>query len=190
MLISIISEPHGGGHLPIAGMAPEPLRVFRNGGVIENRFASVGDESPPGSGAIIVSLKRFLQDKSDLLSRGGPLGVRLETSDSPEALKPDIARLALVEIHIPHFKDGRAFSLARQLRTRFGFNGEVRISGHYLIDQIAFFIRVGADSFVLAGNISPDEAGQAIATISNNYQPSIDGRPTIRDLRERQRPPS
>ena len=185
MLISASPEPSGGGHLAMAAIAPERLRIFRNGQVVENTFASIGDEPPPGSGPVIVSLKRFLGEKGNLLSRRAPLGVRLETSESAEALKEDIAQLELVEVHVPYFKDGRAFSLVRQLRTRFRFNGEIRVSGHVLIDQIAFFIRVGADSFVLRDNVTAAEIERVIGMISDIYQPSVDGRATIQDLRSR-----
>src|SRR6185437_7791707 len=97
-----------------------------------------------------------------------------------------IGKLAVVVLHIPYFKDGRAFSWARLLRTRLGYKGEVRLRGHFLIDQMGFFTRVGVDAFDIAQNITTADIEAAIHQISNVYQPSADGRTTIRDLRARQ----
>ena len=141
------------------------------------------DDAPLGDGAVIVSLKRFLAEKDRLLARGLPTGVRLETSDTPEAIGEDVHRLAVVELHVPYFKDGRAFSWARLLRTRLGYKGEIRVSGHILKDQLAFFRRVGVDAFSLAHAFPLADIEQALGQISNVYQPSVDGRATIRDLR-------
>jgi uncharacterized protein (DUF934 family) len=162
-----------------------PDRVFRHGRVSQDDFVSVADDAPMPAGAAIVSLKRFLAEKVPLLARGEPLGVRLESSESPQLLGSDLGRLALIELHIPYFKDGRVFSWARLLRTRLGFDGEIRLAGHFLLDQMAFFLRVGVDSFTLPDKISAAEISRALAMISNVYQPAPDGKVTIRDMRLR-----
>ena len=143
----------------------------------------MGNPLPDGPG--IVSLKRFLAERDALLARAHPLGVRLETGESPEKLRGHLEKLAVVVLHVPTFKDGRAFSWARLLRTRLGYTGEIRLSGHFLLDQIAFYTRVGVDAFDIAQNISLDQIEAALNEISNVYQPSVDGRVTIRDLRTR-----
>ncbi len=94
-------------------------------------------------------------------------------------------KLAAVVLLVGYFKDGRAFSWARLIRTRLAYKGEIRISGHFLKDQIAFFSRVGADAFDLSENISPEDVDLALKEISNVYQPSVDGRRTIPELRGR-----
>ncbi|MEM6913951.1 MAG: DUF934 domain-containing protein [Pseudomonadota bacterium] len=42
---------------------------------------------------------------------------------------PVLDGVAVVRLVFPKFKDGRAFSQARVLRTRYGFKGEIRASG-------------------------------------------------------------
>jgi uncharacterized protein (DUF934 family) len=93
--------------------------------------------------------------------------------------------LALIELHMPYLRDGRPFSWARLLRTRLKFNGEIRLTGHFLLDQMAFFLRVGVDSFTLPEKIPATEISRAIGMISNVYQPAPDGKVTIGDLRLR-----
>ena len=48
-------------------------------------------------------------------------------------------------------------------------------------------MRVGADAFEITQNISPDAIQRALSEISDVYQPSVDGRPTIRYLRTQTR---
>src|ERR1700752_5173605 len=131
-------------------------RVFNHGRVVASDYPFVADDAELPDGPVIVSAKLFVSERASLLSRRAPLGVRLDTSQSPEILSADLAPLALVEIHIPYFKDGRAFSWARLLRTRLQYRGEIRITGHFLPDQIAFYTRVGADAFDIAQNIPLD----------------------------------
>ncbi len=162
-----------------------PARIFRNGHIAADDFVFVADDAPLPDGPVIVTLKRFVAEKDLLLSRPVALGVRLASAESPELLQRDLPNLKLIELHVGYFKDGRAFSWARILRTRLHFAGEIRVSGHFLLDQIAFFLRVGVTSFALPGNWSEAEVETATGLISNVYQPSADHRPTILDLRRR-----
>jgi len=172
-----------GSTLPAANASAR--RIFRDGRIVTDEFVFVADDAPLPDGPVIVSQKRFLAEKDHLLSRSAPLGVRLETAESPELLRPDLPKLKLIELHVGYFKDGRAFSWARILRMRLQFTGEIRVSGHFLLDQIAFYLRVGVDSVTLSANWSQSDVERATGLISNVYQPSADHRPTILDLRRR-----
>jgi len=131
-----------------------------------------------------VSLPRFLKEREALLARDDALGVRMETTESPQALGSDVHNFALIVLHVPYFKDGRAFSWARLLRTRLGYKGEIRVTGHVLRDQIRVFRPRRLDSFELRETLSPAEIESARAAISHVYQPSVDGQLTIRELRQ------
>jgi len=160
--------------------------LIKRGRIVDDPFRALADGEPaPQSGAILVSLKRFGAEKDALLARGFPLAVRVAAGESPQSLSDDVHKLAAVVLLVGYFKDGRAFSWARLIRTRLGYKGEIRISGHFLKDQIAFFSRVGADAFDLSENISPEDVDLALKEISNVYQPSVDGRRTIPELRGR-----
>jgi uncharacterized protein (DUF934 family) len=162
-----------------------PDRIFHNGRVPVRDFVFVADDALLPAAPAIVSLKRFLAEKTQLLSRAEPVGVRLESSESPELLASDLGGVALIELHMPYLRDGRPFSWARLLRTRLKFNGEIRLTGHFLLDQMAFFLRVGVDSFTLPEKIPAAEISRAVGMISNVYQPAPDGKVTIGDLRLR-----
>lgn len=153
----------------------------------DRTFTPVTNGDPLPDGPAIVSLPRFQKERDSLLARGEKLGLRLEASESPELIGPDVHKLALIVLHVPYFRDGRAYSWARLLRTRLGYKGEIRVTGHVLKDQVAFFARVGVDSFDLPRPVAEPDIEAMRAEISHVYQPSVDGRETIWDLRARRR---
>ncbi len=52
-----------------------------------------------------------------------------------------------ITIHVGSYVDGRIFSLARALREKLGFEGEIQANGDYLPDQIRFLRRCGITTF-------------------------------------------
>lgn len=158
------------------------MPLIKNGAVAEDTYTAVADDAALPDGAVIVSLKRLRADRDALLSRNQPLGVKLTSEESPESIS-DLERLSLVVLEFPKFRDGRPFSWARILRTRLKFEGEIRATGDYLYDQIAYLKRVGVDAFELPPSVTPELFQRALTEMTYVYQPSADGRTTIRELR-------
>ena len=159
------------------------MPLIKDGAWSDDHFTAVGDDEPMPENGTIVSLARFQKERESLLARNAPLGVRLQSSQSPEALGDDVHRLSVIVLEFPKFRDGRAFSWARMLRTRLGFKGEIRATGHFLYDQLAFMHRVGFDAFDVRENVTLAEFQRAMDEITNVFQPSADGKKTIRELR-------
>ena len=141
------------------------------------------DADLPEDGGAIVSLERFRRDRDKLIARNMPIGVRLRSDQSPEQLGEDVHRLSLVALEFPKFRDGRAFSWARLLRTRLHFTGEIRAMGDFLYDQIAYQRRVGFDAWDLPDGFAAETFQRALSEITEAYQPSADRRRTIAALR-------
>lgn len=153
-------------------------------GFTPDAFALVADDAPlPQDGGAIVSLDRFRRDRAQLIARNMPLGVMLKSDQSPGLLGEDVRRLSLVVLEFPKFRDGRAFSWARLLRTRLQFRGEIRAVGDFLYDQIAYQRRVGFDSWEVPDGFTAETFKRALAEITYVYQPSADRRATIQELR-------
>jgi len=151
---------------------------------LDDAFTHVADDAPlPEAGGAIVSLARFIKDRDTLLARNAPIGVRLKPDETPEGLGPDLARLLVVAVEFPKFADGRGFSWARMLRTRLGYKGEVRAVGDFLYDQISHLVRVGCDTFEPTHPLTADDFNRALSEMTYVYQPSADGKRTIRELR-------
>jgi uncharacterized protein (DUF934 family) len=164
------------------------MPLIKNGAFAEDVFISIADDAPLPANGAIVSLARFQKDRDALLARNAALGVRLKSAESPEALGDDVHRLSVVVLEFPVFRDGRAFSLARMLRERFDYKGEIRAAGHFLYDQITFMHRVGIDAFEVPQSVTLEQFNRALGEITNVFQPSADGKKTIRELRATRKP--
>ena len=74
----------------------------------------------------------------------------------------------LIVVHVPLFADGRDFSFVQTLR-QLGYEGEIRIAGAFGRDQIAYLLRVGADSFVLSEHELKSDISQAFTALASSY---------------------
>jgi phosphoadenosine phosphosulfate reductase len=75
-----------------------------------------------------------------------------------------------IAIRFPKFSDGRGFSLARLLREKHRFGGELRAVGHLIPDQAVFLLRSGFDTAEVAEVTGLDTWRQALGRFSGTYQ--------------------
>lgn len=94
--------------------------------------------------------------------------LRLEPADDPGAVS--LEGVTRVEVHFPKFGDGRGYSLARLLRTRYGYRGELRAVGHITRDLLAFMESCGFDAYELREGENPHEALRSFEDFSHAYQ--------------------
>ncbi len=122
--------------------------LFVNGALAEDRWVSIeGDQPVPEGEDVLVSMPYFEQNRHALLTRNaGRLGVYLEAGEQVMPLADDLDHLALISLDFPSFADGRAFSKARLLRDKYGFEGQIRATGDVRIDQISHMRRSGCDA--------------------------------------------
>lgn len=131
--------------------ASEEARVWKTGGFVEDRWQAVADDAPvPPDVPVVVSLKRWRAERTALEGRNAPLGLQIDPGSDWHDVVADLPRFPLVIVTIPKYADGRAFSIARLLRERDGYRGEIRAVGTYIIDQVPYMMRVGIDSFATA----------------------------------------
>ena len=122
-------------------------------------------------GNITVSLDRWKNHHQQCLNRTGKIGVRLTSTDNVNDLSDTLISLDLIELNFPGFGDGRIFSQARLLRTRLGYQGEIRATGHFLVDQIFYLMRVGVNAFQLENEQQLPLALSCMNDFSVTYQP-------------------
>ena len=158
----------------------QPERVIRNRKVEPDVWQVLGvppheDLSLPlPHGPAIVPLAFWQQHRADLDARADPLGVWLKPDDDPGTIAGDLHRLTIVAVHFPKFTDGRGYSTAALLRTRYGYRGELRAFGDVGRDQLFYLARCGFDSFRLAQHRDPDAALAAFDDFTVRYQGSVD----------------
>ncbi len=100
-----------------------------------------------------------------LVGQERPVGVLLAPETAPEAVAPFLDRIDLVVVPFPKFRDGRGFTIARSLRERHGFMGDVRAVGHVLPDQLRLLTQCGFTSIVTPDEHPPVQWQQAAGAI-------------------------
>ena len=150
------------------------MQIIRKRAITDDDFVHVPDGAElPGAGKPIVTLARYAKDRDALLARYSALGVRITTDKLPSDV-PEIGRLALIAIEFPRFTDGRGYSIARQLRERHRFTGELRAVGWVLRDQLFYLERCGFDAFELKPGKPLESALEAFGEFSGTYQAAVD----------------
>ena len=132
--------------------------------------ADTGVDQVPDSGAVIVPLTLWQAHRDALIARQDPVGVWLEAGEEPSALADDLGQLPLIAINFPVYRDGRGYSYARELRTRFGYQGEIRAIGDVLQDQLEYMWRCGFDAFAVREDKDIEEALAGLKGFSVHYQ--------------------
>jgi len=158
--------------------------VKKNAGIVNDLFVHVADGAElPGDSAILISAARFLEDPETLSKRAGKTGVIWPNNRDLDDLVPYLDRLAAVALVFPSFRDGRAYSQARLLRERHGFEGELRATGQVLRDQFVFMLRAGFDAFEVKKQSDAEAFASTAKRYSVFYQPTGDGRVTALNRR-------
>lgn len=112
-------------------------------------------EALEGNHNVILPLSVFLElDPAARENAFSRIGVELAPGEPIDPIVPFLDRLRLVALVFPVFRDGRSYSKAELLRSRYGFRGEIRAVGDVLIDQIAHMLRVGFTSFEVTNAVA------------------------------------
>ena len=146
--------------------------------------AALSGESTAG---VLIPLPIWLASRNTLAGQERRLGVWLEAHDDLRDLVPDLPQLELIAVNFARFSDGRGYSLARLLRGRYGYKGELRAVGDVLLDQLFYLMRVGFDAYALRDDQDPLAAGAALRAFSASYQAGADQ--TLPLFRQRQAAP-
>jgi uncharacterized protein (DUF934 family) len=131
------------------------------------------------AGKVIVPLSAWLARKSELGARldQGTLGVWLDSFELLEALiesVENINRFKLIAVNFPRFNDGRGYSVATLLRSRYGYTGQLRAIGDVLHDQLFYLKRCGFDAYALRADRNIDDALRGFKDFSEPYQATVD----------------
>ncbi len=141
-------------------------QLIKDRALAEDRYVLVREAATladvPSSPAI-VPLALWRTERGALLARGD-VGVLLGPTDDPAAVAEDAAELPVIAIDFPKFTDGRGYSIARLLRERHAYTGELRAVGDVLRDQLFALSQCGFDAFALRAD---RDAGDALASFAD-----------------------
>ncbi|MFN3888943.1 MAG: DUF934 domain-containing protein [Beijerinckiaceae bacterium] len=127
------------------------MPLWSNGAFAHDTWRHIveGEDIPPAD-HVILPLDWWLQERNAFDGSNAPLGVRIEPGTRFGDFAGDIGRFAVIALTFPKFNDGRAFSMARLLRERHGFRGQLRATGEILLDQIQMMERCGFDALEIS----------------------------------------
>jgi len=143
--------------------------MIKDGQVVENTWVlqSTADSQS------IMPLADYLA-KIDTLKTRDDIGVLLENDIDLNTVAQQLLDRPVVAINFPGFMDGRGFSLARLLRERFGYQGEIRAVGHVIRDQLTYLKRCGFTSFCFNDDVDIHAAVASLNDFSEAYQTSVE----------------
>jgi uncharacterized protein (DUF934 family) len=158
--------------------------LLKQDGIAADSWTRIDDDAEiaPGNTGVtqpIISLTRWKRDRDTLLALNGEIGIVLGSDESPALIADDIHRFGVICLNFPKFTDGRGYSYARLLRSRYNYTSEIRAIGNVLRDQALFMRRCGIDALEIMDGRSTDGWRQAFAEFSIRYQPAEDT-PTIK----------
>ncbi|HKQ29713.1 MAG TPA: DUF934 domain-containing protein [Burkholderiales bacterium] len=131
------------------------------------------------AGKIIVPLSAWLARKEQLSARldEGKLAVWLDSFELLEALVASVDslnRFPLIAINFPRFVDGRGYSVASLLRSRYRYTGQIRAIGDVLHDQLFYMKRCGFDAYAVRADRNIEDALRGLKDFSEPYQAHVD----------------
>ena len=151
-------------------------KLIKDGAVAENLWSFVelseNDHLPEGN--VLVSLEYWNSHLPQISERSESVGVRLESTETPEQIQGDLGSIPVIAVHFPAFADGRGFSIARLLRERLNYQGELRAVGAPIRDQLSYLVRVGFNAFELAEHYDPADALNSLKDFKESYQVAVD----------------
>ena len=85
--------------------------------------------------------------------------VRLDNAVDLKALAMHLPKLSTILVEFPAFADGRGFSIARELRKKYGYSGTLIADGPLIPDQYVFALQCGFDGVKVDGETFGRQAG-------------------------------
>ncbi len=131
-----------------------------------------GEPDSPAGVLIPFQLWRERQDLCATL--GTEVGVLVGDDDDLTEVAAHLPPTGPIAVHFPRFTNGRGYSIARLLRGRYGYRGELRAVGDIMRDQLFYLRRVGFDAFELRADQACEQALHAFEDFTQPYQASSD----------------
>jgi uncharacterized protein (DUF934 family) len=145
-------------------------QLIKSGAVTEDHWALLREPAVTlPSTPVIVPLATWLTSRAELAARGD-VGVWLAPTDDPALLAADVAGLPVIAVDFPRFADGRGYSIARLLRDRYNYQGELRAVGDIARDQLYYLHHSGFDAFVLRDGKDAPDALASLRDFTDGYQ--------------------
>ena len=156
-------------------------KIIKNDRIVDDRWdilrlaeGQAADALDLTGEALIVPLPVWLSRREEIIARKQPFGVWLDSNQDPAEIGDAVDAFAVIAVNFPKFTDGRGYSIAALLRSRYAYTGELRAIGDVLRDQLFYMQRVGFNSFAVRADKDIYDAVNALKDFSETYQGSVD----------------
>jgi len=156
---------------------PANPQIIKDGLVVNDNWTLLEQtETTDIASQSIIPLALWQSDPS--LQRDD-IGIILNNDVDLTSISEDLHDVPVIAIDFPSFVDGRGFSLARLLRERIGYKGEVRAVGYIIRDQLCSLKRSGFNSFSFdpknfQGEFDLSAMATSLTDFTDAYQTSAD----------------
>ncbi|ORU92105.1 MAG: oxidoreductase [Cycloclasticus sp. symbiont of Poecilosclerida sp. N] len=147
------------------------MPLIKGNKIVADAWHVHADESVPKQDYCIIDLACWQENKASLISQKLTFGLTLEGDADMTNVTDDLQHFALIAINFPSFVDGRGYSLAKNLRQKYGYTQDIRAVGDILPDQALYLTRVGFSSLFLANEKNALLALEKLAEHNVFYQP-------------------
>lgn len=158
---------------------PNNPQIIKDGSIVNNEWTLITEideslsEGAIPEGKVIVTLALWQEHKEALKDRP-ELGLYLLNDQCVSTVSDELESFAVIAIDFPVFMDGRGFSIARLLRDRYNYQGEVRATGNVIRDQLCYLSRCGFDAFDMEDDIDLNAAVASLTDFTESYQTGTD----------------
>lgn len=149
---------------------PNNAQIIKDGQIINNEWLIVNDtETALPEGKLLVALDVWEAHKDALRARPA-VGLWLKNDQCVSTISESLDTFSVIAIDFPNFMDGRGFSIARLLRDRFNYQGEIRATGGVIRDQLCYLTRSGFNAFDMEESIDLEASLASITDFTEAYQ--------------------
>ncbi len=150
-------------------------QIIKDGKVIidEWQLISSNDETDASIEPNTIIPLSVFEARKELAGRDD-IGVWINNDVDIHTVADSIIKLPVIAIDFPTFMDGRGFSLARLLRERYNYKGEIRATGYVIRDQLCYLKRCGFNAFSFNEDIDLESTVTSLNDLTEAYQTSVD----------------
>ncbi len=123
---------------------------------------------------VLIAWSWWVADRARWLAHEGRIGVVAPVDADPAVLAADAKYWSVIAIDFSKHNDGRGFSLARLLRERYRYHGELRAVGEVLKDQLFYLSRCGFNAFAVRADRDIEDALRSLDDFPEGYQASVE----------------
>jgi uncharacterized protein (DUF934 family) len=156
-------------------------KLIKDGAIVDDTYLPAIEQEDGTlalpDGPVLVKLGAWRQHRDALLAHPHAKGVQLAPAEFAEEIAGDLDKLDLVAVEFPAFADGRGYSTASLLRSRYGFTGELRAVGDVFKDTLFYQQRCGFNAFAVRPDKNIEDALSGLSTFSVCYQGAANGPP-------------